>query len=148
VLAFAEAAHFGAQTPLRFATIEQPVAIAIMIAAAVAGYWLGSLSVPRWSTWIVGALWLTSLTLVVLALGTYDIECSIDPHTRINAMRIWVGVLALAVALACPAFLGRQLHEKHVVAVPVSFGFAALGLLIAFGVAFDWLTRPCIGVVY
>ena len=146
MLAFAAAVQIG--KPLQFATIEPAAGIALWVAGAVAGYWLGSLPLPRWSSWLAAALWLASLAAFVVAAGTHDIECSSDPQTRTNAMKAWIAIPALSIALGCPAFFGRNLSTRHIIAVPVGFGFAALGLTLALGVAFAWVTRPCLGVVY
>lgn len=45
-----------------------------------------------------------------------------------------------------PAFLGRKLSSKHIIAVPVGIGLAGLGLALANAVSFDWMTRPCVGI--
>ncbi|MGE0532284.1 MAG: hypothetical protein AB7G40_16330 [Hyphomonadaceae bacterium] len=146
MLAFAAAVQTA--TPPQFATVEPVFVITIFIAAATAGYWLGSLSLPRWSQLIAAVVWLAALAALIVALGTHDIECSADPRTRTNALKAWISAPALAIALACPAFIARKLSPKHIIAIPVSVGFAALGLALAIGVAFDWLTRSCSGVVY
>lgn len=144
MLAFAAAVQTS--EPIRYATVEPAFGIALLIAGALAGYALGGASLPRWVTWVIAALWPMSLAILMIASGTLDAYCSSDPHT-LATTRAWIGVFAFAIALACPAFLGRKLSSKHIIAAPVGIGLAGLGLALAIAVSFDWMTRPCVGVV-